>query len=156
MADREVWAAAAQRGPEVPLDVVLSAPGSEFSELYRLVEVSATREVRVSMPALPGVFKAVRLAASLGLSIRLLPGQPSAEAIAELADALEFYLHDPRVEAPVEFFHSARAWMRGAWTGSLWQIVEEAPAVFRRYDADGRLRLARAAQASWQETSPSD
>jgi hypothetical protein len=156
LGDREAWALAAQGVSDVPLDVMLSAPGVEFSDLYRLVEASATRTVRVSMPAVSGFLKAVRLAASLGLPIRLLPGQPSAETTQEMADALDFYLHDPVVEAPVEFFHSVLAWMRGAQTGSLWQILEEDPAVFRHDNAGGRLSLPRAARASWQEISPPD
>ena len=48
-------------------------PGREFADLYRLVDVRSARDVRVSMPARPGFLKAVRLAASLGLPVRLLP-----------------------------------------------------------------------------------
>ena len=136
--DSDTWAFAAQGTGAIPLDVVLSAPGREFSDLYRLVDVLAVRDVRVSVPATPGFLKAVRLAASLGLPVRLLPGQPSAETIAELAEALAFYLHDPMVEAPIEFFHSALAWMRGSPIGSLWIVFEEDPAVFRHYDSEGR------------------
>lgn len=154
LGDREAWALAAQDLSDVPLDVMLSAPAAEFSDLYRLVGVSAAREVRVSVPAVPGFLKAVRLAASLGLSIRLLPGQPSAAAIQEMAAALEFYLHDPVVEAPVEFFHSVLAWMRGAPTGSLWRILEEDPAVFRHDGVGGPPSWPRAAQASREEISP--
>ena len=73
--DREAWALAAQDASDIPLDVILSAPGTEFSNLYRLVELSAARDVRVSMSAVPGFLKAVRLGASLGLPIRLLPGE---------------------------------------------------------------------------------
>ena len=78
---------AAQGAGDIPLDVVLSAPGSEFADLYRLVDVLAVRDVRVSMPATPRFLKAVRLAASLGLPVRLLPGQPSTEAVNELASS---------------------------------------------------------------------
>jgi hypothetical protein len=150
--DPDSWAYAAQGTGDIPLDVVLSAPGSEFSNLYRLVDVLAVRDVRVSIPATPGFLKAVRLAASLGLPVRLLPGQPSAEAIAELVEVLAFYLHDPMVEAPIEFFHSALAWMRGSQTGSLWIIFEEDPAVFRHYDSKGRMELPRAARRLTEET----
>ena len=143
LGDPDAWASAAQGAGDIPLDVVLSAPGSEFADLYRLVDVLAVRDVRVSMPASPRFLKAIRLAASLGLPVRLLPGQPSAEAIEELAEALTFYLHDPMVEAPIEFFHSALAWMRGAQTGSLWIIFEEDPAIFRHYDTNGRSGLPR-------------
>jgi hypothetical protein len=135
LGDSEVWSLAAQGADEIPLDVILSAPGSEFADLYRLVDVRAVRDVRVSMPAAPGFLKALRLAASLGLPARLLPGQPSTETLAELQEALEFYLRDPMVDAPIEFFHSALAWFRGAPTGSLWRILEEDPAIYQRSEA---------------------
>src|ERR1700681_3380261 len=93
--DAEAWALAAHGNSEIPLDVILSTPASEFSDLYRLVDVCAVRDVRVSMPALPGFLKAVKLATSLRLPVRVLPGQPTPEALAELTEALEFYLHGP-------------------------------------------------------------
>ena len=78
--DFEVWALAAEDTGEVPLDVVLVEPAREFSDLYRLVDVRAARDVRVSIPAKPGFLKAVRLAASLGLPVRLLPGLAADES----------------------------------------------------------------------------
>jgi hypothetical protein len=134
LGDGDAWALAAQGRSDVPLDVLLSEPAKEFSDLYRLVDVRSVRDVRVSIRASPGFLKAVRLAASLGLPIRLLPGQPSPEAVEELAAALAFYLHDPMVDAPIEFFHSALAWMRSAPTGSLWVILEENPSIFQHHD----------------------
>jgi hypothetical protein len=133
LSDREAWVLAAQGRSDTPLDVVLSEPGSEFSNLYRLVDVRAVRDVRVSIHASPAFLKAVRLAASLGLPVRLLPGQPSPEIVEELAAALAFYLHDPMVDAPIEFFHSSLAWMRRTPTASLWIILEEDPAIFQHY-----------------------
>ena len=120
LGDPDAWAPAASGASQVPLDVVLSDPASEFSDLYRLVDVCAVRDVRVSMPAAPGFLKAVKLAASLRLPVRLLPGQPTPEVLAELTEALEFYLHGPMVEMPVEFFHSLLATVCGADGGSLW------------------------------------
>jgi hypothetical protein len=130
--DSEAWTLAAEDTGEVPLDVVLVEPAREFSDLYRLVDVRAGRDVRVTIPVKRGFLKAVRLAASLGLPVRLLPGQPTVEVLDELQAALAFYLRDSMVEAPIEFFHSALAWLRGAPTGSLWQVLEEDPAVYRR------------------------
>ena len=134
--DFEVWALAAEDTGEVPLDVVLVEPAREFSDLYRLVDVRAGRDVRVSIPAKPGFLKAVRLAASLGLPVRLLPGQPAGEVLDELQEALAFYLRDSMVEAPIEFFHSALAWLNGASTGSLWRVLEKDPAVYQRDTLD--------------------
>lgn len=138
LGDQEVWAMAAQGAATPALDVILGDPAAEFSALYRLVDVRIVREVRVTIPAIPGFLKALRLAAALQLRVRLLPGQPSAEALAELTEAAHFYLHDPMVETPVEFFHSLLAAFRGMGEGTLWRFLEKDPAVFSHRDATGR------------------
>ncbi len=138
LGDQEVWATAAQGAATPALDVILTDPATEFSGLYRLADVRIVREVRVTIPAAPGFMKALRLAAALQLPVRLLPGQPSAEALAELTEAAHFYLHDPMVETPVEFFHSLLAAFRGTGDGTLWRFLEEDPAVFSHRDAAGR------------------
>jgi hypothetical protein len=111
LGDPEAWREAAHNDSHIPLDVVLSDPALEFSDLYRLVDACAVSAIRVTIPAAPGLTKAIRLAAALRLPVRVLPGQPTAEALEELHNALEFYLHEPTVEAPVEFFHSLLATM---------------------------------------------
>jgi hypothetical protein len=138
ISDPEVWALAAQGAVPIPIDVVLSDPASEFSALYRLVDVRMARPVRVTIPARPGFLKALRLAASLQLPVRLLPGQPGPDVLAELTAAAQFYLHDPMVEAPVEFFHSVFAVFRGMGGGTLWGFLEQDPAVYSIRDAAGR------------------
>jgi hypothetical protein len=151
----EVWMPAAHPASHIPLDVVLSNPAAEFSELYRLVDVCAVREVRVTMPAMAGFLKALRLAASLSLPVRVLPGQPTLEVLTELTEALDFYLHGSLVEVPVEFFHSLLAAECGADTGSLWMILEEDPAAFLRYDAEGHPQLPRSG-GFWSTEIPPD
>ena len=112
------------------------------------------RDVRVSMPAAPGLLKAVKLAASLRLPVRILPGQPIPEVLAELTEALDFYLHEPMVEMPVEFFHSLLATVCGADRGSLWMILEEDPAAFLHCDAEGHPELPRSGGFRSVEISP--
>jgi hypothetical protein len=141
--DSEAWAEAAHTDSHIPLDVVLSDPASEFSDLYRLVDACGAREVRVTVRGAPGLAKAVRLATALRLPVRILPAQPAAQVLEELHEALEFYLHEPMVETPVEFFHSLLATMSGADAGSLWTILEEDPEAFQLFDTDGRARLPR-------------
>jgi hypothetical protein len=141
--DQEAWTEAAHNDSNIPLDVVLSDPASEFSHLYRLVDACAVRSIRVTMPAAPGLTKAIRLAAALRLPVRVLPGQPSAAALEELHNALQFYLHEPMVDAPVEFFHSVLASICDWDAGSLWTILDEDQDAFRHYDADGRARTPR-------------
>jgi hypothetical protein len=153
LSDPDAWTSAARGTSEIALDVVLSEPASEFSGLYKLVDVCAVRDVRVSMPATPGFLKAVKLAVSLRLPVRILPGQPTAELLAELTEALEFYLHEPMVEVPVEFFHSLLGSACGADTGSLWMILEEDPAAFLHYADDGNRRLPRSSERFSDETS---
>lgn len=138
LGDQDVWAMAAQGAATPALDVILADPAAEFSGLYRLVDVRIVRGVRVTIPASVGFVKALRLAAALQLPVRLLPGQPSAEALAELTEAAHFYLHDPMVETPVEFYHSLLAAFRGMGDGTLWRFLEEDPAVFSHRDAAGR------------------
>jgi hypothetical protein len=154
LGDPDAWTAAAHAASHIPLDVVLSNPAAEFSELYRLVDVCAVREVRVTMPATPGFLKALKLAASLSLPVRVLPGQPALEVLAELTEALDFYLHGSLVEVPVEFFHSLLAAECGADPGSLWMILEEDPAAFLRYDAEGHPELPRSGGFWSTEISP--
>ena len=143
LGDPDAWAEAAHSDSNIPLDVVLSDPALEFSHLYRLVDAYAVRPIRVTMPAAPGLTKAIRLAAALRLPVRVLPGQPLAEVLEELRDALQFYLHEPTVEAPVEFFHSVLATMWDSDASSLWTILEADPDAFRHYDVDGRARVPR-------------
>jgi hypothetical protein len=151
--DPDVWTFASRGISQVPLDVVLADPAAEFCDLYRLVDVCAVRDVRVSLPAAPGLLKAVKLATPLGLPIRILPGQPTPEVLVELSETLEFYLHETMVEVPVEFFHSLLASACGANSGSIWTIVEEDPAEFLHCDPEGNPRLPRSSGRAGDERS---
>jgi hypothetical protein len=151
LGDPEAWTEAAHNDSHVPFDVVLSDPALEFSDLYRLVDVYAVRAIRVTIPAAPGLTKAIRLAAALRLPVRVLPGQPSPDVLKELHDALELYLHEPTVEAPVEFFHSLLATMCDGDADSLWMILEEDPDAFHYYVADGQTRVPRTGDSGGPE-----
>ncbi len=126
----EVWATAARKGNDVALDVIVSDPAAQYAAIYRLVDVRNVRPVRVTIPVVAGFLKSLRLAVSIHLPVRLLPGQPGPEVIGELEEALEYYLHDPMVEVPVEFFHSMLALARGGSGPDLWVATEQDPDVF--------------------------
>ena len=136
--DPEAWAIAAQGSIDIPVDVILSDPEREFPSLYRLVDVSQVRAVSVTIPAKPGMVKALRLAASLRLRIRILPGQPDAGALRELEAGALFFLFDPMVESPVEFFHFLLGYFRGLNEGTLWSALEQDPAAFSHSDSAGQ------------------
>ena len=95
----------------------------------------------MTIPVKEGVLKALRLAASIHLPVRLLPGQPDASEQAELEEALEFYLRDPMVEAPVEYFHSVLASLQAEEPATLWMALEADPAKYLHLDEEGRPEL---------------
>ena len=65
LGDSDAWTEAAHSDSDVSLDLVLSDPASEFSDLYKLVDACAVHDVRVTILARPGLLKAVKLAAAL-------------------------------------------------------------------------------------------
>ena len=156
LGDSDAWTEAAHSDSDVSLDLVLSDPASQFSELYKLVDVCGVHDCRVTILARPGLLKAVKLAAALSFPVRILPGQPTGEVLAELKEVLDFYLHAPTVEAPVEFFHSLLAITYGADAGSLWMILEEDPAAFLQYDINGKPRLPGSSSFEFVEISPAE
>ena len=143
ISDPQGWALAAQGTQPIPIDVILEDPAVEFSSLYRLVDVRNSRPVRVTIPTRPGFMKALRLAVSLSIPVRLLPGQPDAALLAELHAAAEFYLRDPMVEVPVEFFHSLLAVFFEAESGTLWDFLEQEPEPDSSGDDSVETHLAR-------------
>jgi hypothetical protein len=152
--DADAWTEVAHSDSDVPLDIVLADPAIEFSDLYRLVDASAAHDFRVTIPAGPGLLKAVKLAGALRFPVRILPGQPDATTLAELKEALSFYLYEPAVDAPVEFFHSLLAISYGSDAGSLWMILEEDPAAFLHYDIHGQARWPRPGSVKSLEVVP--
>jgi len=143
--------------PSIPLDLVLSEPAEQFAELYHWAVLLETRSVRVSIPTKPGFTKAVRLAAALRFEIKLEIDQPSPSETAELTDALNYYLHNSAVEAPVEPFHSLLQEFYGVNRGSLWSIQEEHPGQYHEIGDDGievpHGRLADLPLGGLQETA---
>jgi hypothetical protein len=137
LGDVEVWRSAARLVSDVPIDVVMEDPAQDYAQLYRLVDARNARPIRVTIPVRPGFLKALRLAASLQLPVRLLPGQPAAAVQDELEEAVEFYLRDSMVEAPFEYFHSALVAMQTGSSESLWAALEEDPALYLRLDEKG-------------------
>jgi hypothetical protein len=117
----------------MPLDIIVAEPHTEAPGLHALSRVRHDHPLRVTIPVVGGVARAGRVAMSLQLPVRLLPSQPSPQAVAELGQVLDIYLHDPQTVAPVQFFHSALAhWLHGEPT-TLWQSLEQDPAYYPRF-----------------------
>ena len=130
-------------GYSVPVEVVMCSPQTEFPLLYRHAKLLDKHPVRVSIPVLPGLFKAVKVASALRFHVKIEVGQPEPAAIEALQSVLEFYLHHPSVSQPVEFFHTALLAFYHRRLVTLWDVQEEDPAAIRYVTDDGRETVAR-------------
>ncbi len=129
-------------GVSVPVDLVLVNPAAEFPMLYQWARMPAGQPVRVSIPVVYGFNKAVRLAVSLNLYVKLVVDQPDDAMVAEMFETLDYYLHTPTVSQPIDFFHSLLMAFYHGHPTTLWQIQEEDPAFFRYVSDKGEETLS--------------
>jgi hypothetical protein len=130
-------------GYGVPVDLVMRSPGTEFPLLYRHARLLDKHPVRVSIAALPELFKAVKVASALGFAVKLDVGQPAPAAVEAMQAVLDFYLHHPSVAQPVEFFHTTLLSLYRQTPVTLWEVQEDDPAYVRYITDDGSETIAR-------------
>lgn len=135
---------------EAPIDVVLTAPASQYTELHKFATLRDRHPIRITISVVPGFKKAVLVAAALQFSVKLDIGQPDEELVGELLEVVDLYLHRNTVAEPIEFFHSALLSFFREVPDSLWRIQEEDPAVIRYVadEADTRQLRRTAGNAS--------
>lgn len=121
-----------------PIDLVMRAPGRELPRLYVHAPLLDRGPVRVSIPAADGMERAVKLAASLRLSVKIIPEQPNVDEVQQLIRLADFYLRNPTIEAPIEFFHSLFFAFVKEEAATLWDILEKDPARYLFVKDDGR------------------
>ncbi len=126
-------------GEGLPLDLVMADPAAELPLLYRCTGLLVRHPVRVTIPFLPGLARAVKLAVSLGFAVRLTGFQPEPEAVEEARQALDGYLHNPTVSQPVEPFHSVLLAFLHDAPAALWSLFEQDPAELRVVDDRGQV-----------------
>jgi len=127
----------------VPADVVLSNVENPFSQLYEYSRLLSDVPTRVTIPARRGFEKAAKLAASLGMAVRLEPGQPGPDLMEAFHQALDSYLHQAGASQPVEFFHSVLSALYHRKPASLWTIQEEDSGRYRYIDDSGAETISR-------------
>lgn len=125
-------------GYRVPLELMVTDPGADFSKLYAFSALVESFPIRACIPLRPGFDKAVRVAAALHFSVKLEFGQPAGSMIPELIKILGFYLHSPGVTEPIEFFHSLLLACCHDQAISLWSVQEEDPLMIRHVDFKGK------------------
>lgn len=123
--------------PGLPVDLVMADPAAEFPLLYQHTELLDNHPVRVVIPVRPGFAKAVKVAVSLQFAVWLEPGQPEPALIEELAEVMAFYLRQPTVAQPVEFFHSALLGFYHDDPAPLWVVLDADPQYLRSVADDG-------------------
>jgi len=123
----------------LPLDLLMKAPGREFPRLYAFAPLLDRGPVRVSIPVAEGVEKAVKLAASLRFSVKIMPGQPDIDQVMQLIRLADFYLKNPTIEKPIEFFHSLFFAMVHNTPVTLWEILEKDPSRFCLISDSGQI-----------------
>ncbi|MBP7866339.1 MAG: hypothetical protein KA419_10350 [Acidobacteria bacterium] len=121
----------------VRLDVGISDPTREAPGLHPLSRLRGERPLRVTLPVTTGLARAARVAMSLQLPLRLLPGQPSPDALGELRTVFESYLHDPRADASVQPFDAVLAFLLHGEPVTAWTALDLDPFYVCRFPAPG-------------------
>ncbi|CDH47516.1 conserved hypothetical protein [Candidatus Contendobacter odensis Run_B_J11] len=124
--------------PGLPLDLVMTDPATEFPLLYRHTNLLDNHPARVVIPVSPGFGKAVKVAVALDFAVLLEAGQPEPALIEELTEVVTFYLRQPSVTQPVEFFHSTLLGFYHDDPMPLWVVVDENPR-YQRYVTDAGI-----------------
>jgi hypothetical protein len=127
--------------PGLPVELAMTDPAVEFPLLYRHTNLLDQHPVRVVIPVRPGFAKAVKTAVALNFSVRLEPGQPEPALIEELATVLEFYLHQPTVAQPIEYFQGALLGFYHQEPAPLWIVLDEDPTELLYVTDDGAASL---------------
>jgi hypothetical protein len=122
-----------------PIDLVMTVPVREYPRLYAFAPLLDRGPVRISIPVAEGMEKAVRLAASLHFSIKIIPQQPDVDQVKQLIRLTDFYLRNPTIEEPIEFFHSLFLGIVNSEVITLWEILEKTPARYGFVTDDGRI-----------------
>lgn len=121
----------------LPIEFKTNDPLSDFPRLYEAAYFTRATQARIFIEPKPGVLRAVRVAASLGLPVivgwdritRTKDIDPSLGE--ELQEVVDFVLHNPLVVAPVEPFHSIFASILHNQPASLWFVLEIHPLYWR-------------------------
>lgn len=110
----------------IPIEMVLEDP-SQFECLYDFANLLDSHPLRISIPAVRGFSKAVKLAVSLDYGVKLQIEQPDEFVLLELESVLDIYLHRSYVRQPIEFFQSLLTSFYRNEPVSLWDVCEENP-----------------------------
>ncbi len=127
--------------PGLPVELAMTDPAAEFPLLYRHVNLLDQHPVRVVIPVQLGFAKAVKTAVALDFAVRLEPGQPEPALIDELAAVLDFYLHQPTVAQPIEYFQGVLLGFYHQEPVPLWWVLDENPEELRYIADDGAESL---------------
>ncbi len=130
-------------GEPVRIELVVEDFIPDVSFLHNYAEVGKRHPIRVGIRTSPGFSEAVKLSLSLGFAVALEVTQPDAVLVEEVKTVLDYYLHNPEVNQPVDFFHSLLTVLFDDSDCTLWEIQGEDPTMNGFVTDDGRLVLSR-------------
>jgi hypothetical protein len=129
------------------LNLVVEEASPQFSSLYKFYGGGLERHpIRVTVMASPGFGKVVKLAGSLGFGVKIETTQPSVDLVREIMVILDYYLHNPTVSQPIEFFHSMLISFCNGVPITLWEFQEEDPSIVHYITDNGKAVLSRRLQ----------
>ncbi len=134
--------ALAELSPSVPIEIVVPGAVEDLGALYGYQSVAKNHPVSINLKVVPGFYKAIKVAVSLGLAVMLEVTQPDRSLVDEMKMAQEYYLHNSMVDRPVEFFHSLLIAFYDESPRTIWNIQFEDPEYDRYLTDEGKLVLS--------------
>jgi len=121
----------------IPIELVVSDTHRDLPLLYRYTPLLTDHPIRVLVPLVPGFGNVVKLAVSLNFAVKLEGGQPDESLLDEMQRIALFYLHQPLVAEPIDFFHSLFLAFYHRTSITLWTIQEEDSSLVRYITDEG-------------------
>jgi hypothetical protein len=140
--------------PGCPIDLVLQDPANELPLIYQFANLLDKHPARVTVPVVHGFGKAVKLAVSLDLPVKLTMEQPDQSLIEELDSVLSLCLFQGTCNQPVGFLYELLFSYVENETSSLWTIQEDHPSRYRYVTDAGDVDYLRAPDG-WSDTDAS-
>lgn len=125
------------------VDLVLQDGERELSRLNALRESGMEEDIQIVVPVVPGFGETAKRACRLGYPVKLNIGALDLLDVEETLDLVNFYLHTPDLEEPLEFFHSFAQALFNEEALTMWDIMNENPAEIRYITDQGNEVLSR-------------
>lgn len=129
--------------PNVFVDVVLRNTGVGNARLEKFAQLRPARNVVAIVPVAPGFDQLTRQATGSGLPVVLRIEALEDFDCEKVLELLNYYVHSPWQDQPIEFFHSMTRGFLTQQPVSMWQIMREDPSEYRYVMDDGTEAISK-------------